>query len=71
MNRRLGFETGKPLADARRFAEELHAVPRAGEQPPLVLAALRKKMVALAGDGADRAALPPQLSKIAKSSSKA
>jgi alkanesulfonate monooxygenase SsuD/methylene tetrahydromethanopterin reductase-like flavin-dependent oxidoreductase (luciferase family) len=53
MNRRLGVPAGKPLADARRFAEELHAVPRAGELPPLVLAALRKKMVALAGEVAE------------------
>ena len=53
MNRRLGLETGSPLADARRFAEDLRAVPRAGELPPLVLAGLRKKMVALAGEVAD------------------
>ncbi len=53
MNRRLGRETGKPLADARQFVEQLHAVPRAGEQPPLVLAGLRKKMVALAGEVAE------------------
>ena len=50
MNRRLGVETGKPLADVRRFAEGLRALPRAGEQPPLVIAGLRKKMVALAGE---------------------
>jgi alkanesulfonate monooxygenase SsuD/methylene tetrahydromethanopterin reductase-like flavin-dependent oxidoreductase (luciferase family) len=50
MNKRMGLDTGRPLADARRFVEELHAVPRAGEQPPVVLAALRKKMVALAGE---------------------
>jgi len=50
MNRRLGLETGKPLADARQFVEQLQAVPRTGEQPPIVLAALRKKMVALAGE---------------------
>ena len=48
--RRLGAEPGKPLADMRRFAEDLAAVPRAGEQPPLVIAALRKRMVALAGE---------------------
>ena len=52
-NDRMGLDTGKPLADTRRFAEELRAVPRAGEQPPLVLAALRRKMVALAGEVAD------------------
>ncbi|MDP7453788.1 MAG: LLM class flavin-dependent oxidoreductase, partial [Arenicellales bacterium] len=38
---------GKPLTDTRNFVEELKAVPRAGELPPIVLAALRKKMIAL------------------------
>ncbi len=50
MNDRLGLQTGKPLADARRFAEQYKAAPRVGELAPLVLAALRKKMVALAGE---------------------
>ena len=50
MNDRLGLSTGKPLADARRFAEQYKAAPRVGELAPLVLAALRKKMVALAGE---------------------
>lgn len=53
MNRRLGLETGKPLADTRQFVGDLHAVPRAGELPPVVLAGLRKKMVALAGGVAE------------------
>jgi alkanesulfonate monooxygenase SsuD/methylene tetrahydromethanopterin reductase-like flavin-dependent oxidoreductase (luciferase family) len=53
MNRRLGLATGKPLADARDFVERFHAAPRVGELPPLVLAALRRKMVALAGEVAD------------------
>lgn len=51
---RLGIKQGKPLADMRRFVEELKAVPRVGEQPPLVLATLRRKMIKLAeeiGDG--------------------
>jgi alkanesulfonate monooxygenase SsuD/methylene tetrahydromethanopterin reductase-like flavin-dependent oxidoreductase (luciferase family) len=50
MNRRLGVRTGKPLADARAFVEAVRATPRAGELPPIVLAGLRKKMVALAGE---------------------
>jgi alkanesulfonate monooxygenase SsuD/methylene tetrahydromethanopterin reductase-like flavin-dependent oxidoreductase (luciferase family) len=50
MNDRLGLRTGKPLTDARRFAEQYLAAPRVGELAPLVLAALRKKMVALAGE---------------------
>ncbi len=53
MNDRLGVQTGKPLADARRFAEQYKAAPRVGDLPPLVLATLRKKMIALAGELAD------------------
>jgi alkanesulfonate monooxygenase SsuD/methylene tetrahydromethanopterin reductase-like flavin-dependent oxidoreductase (luciferase family) len=49
VNRRQGVTMGKPLADARAFAEG-YAKARVGELPPLVLAALRKKMVALAGE---------------------
>jgi alkanesulfonate monooxygenase SsuD/methylene tetrahydromethanopterin reductase-like flavin-dependent oxidoreductase (luciferase family) len=47
---RIGLESGKPLGDMRRFVEELRAVPRAGELPPLVIAGLRKKMVALSAE---------------------
>jgi alkanesulfonate monooxygenase SsuD/methylene tetrahydromethanopterin reductase-like flavin-dependent oxidoreductase (luciferase family) len=53
VNRRLGLRTGRPLADARRFVEELRATPRVGPLPPLVLAALRERMVRLAGEVAD------------------
>jgi alkanesulfonate monooxygenase SsuD/methylene tetrahydromethanopterin reductase-like flavin-dependent oxidoreductase (luciferase family) len=53
MNKRLGLATGKPLADARDFALRFRAAPRPGELPPLVLAALRRKMVALAGEVAE------------------
>jgi len=42
-----GISAGKPLTDTRKFVEELRAVPRAGELPPIVLATLRKKMIAL------------------------
>lgn len=45
---RLGVTTGKPLADIRRFVADLKAVPRAGELPPVILAALRTKMIRLA-----------------------
>ncbi len=51
---RLGIKPGKPLGDMRAFVEQLREVPRTGEQPPLVLATLRKRMIALAaeiGDG--------------------
>jgi alkanesulfonate monooxygenase SsuD/methylene tetrahydromethanopterin reductase-like flavin-dependent oxidoreductase (luciferase family) len=44
---RLGIQQGKPLADMRKFVGDLKAVPRAGEMPRLVLATLRKKMIAL------------------------
>ena len=53
VNSRLGVQTGKPLSDTREFVENLRAVPRVGELPPIIVAALRKKMVALAGEIGD------------------
>ena len=50
---RAGIKAGKPLADIRAFVEAIKAVPRAGELPPIVLAAMRKKMIALAGEISD------------------
>ena len=50
MNDRLGVTTGRPLSDTRAFVEELRAVPRVGELPPIVIAGLRKRMVSLAGE---------------------
>jgi alkanesulfonate monooxygenase SsuD/methylene tetrahydromethanopterin reductase-like flavin-dependent oxidoreductase (luciferase family) len=50
VHQRMGLRAGKPLADVRRFVADLRAVPRAGELPPLVLAAMRKNMVALGGE---------------------
>ncbi len=48
---RLGVTAGKPLEDMRRFVSALSIwAKQAGELPPLVLATLRKQMVALAGD---------------------
>ena len=44
---RLGIKQGKPLADMRNFVEDLRAVPRAGELPPIIFATLRKKMIQL------------------------
>jgi alkanesulfonate monooxygenase SsuD/methylene tetrahydromethanopterin reductase-like flavin-dependent oxidoreductase (luciferase family) len=52
--KRMGVTQGKPLADMRAFVENLKAVPRAGEMPPIVLATLRDRMIRLAeeiGDG--------------------
>lgn len=48
-----GIEGGKPLTDTRNFVEELRAVPRVGELPPIVLATLRKKMIALSEEIAE------------------
>lgn len=45
---RLGVTQGKPLGDIRQFIDDIHAVPRAGEMPPITLAALRPKMIRLA-----------------------
>jgi alkanesulfonate monooxygenase SsuD/methylene tetrahydromethanopterin reductase-like flavin-dependent oxidoreductase (luciferase family) len=53
LNKRLGVVSGRPLTDARDFVAKLRAAPRVGELPPIVLAALRRKMVALAGEVAD------------------
>lgn len=50
VHQRLGVEVGKPLTDMRNFVRELRAVPRAGELPPIVLAAMRDKMVRLSGE---------------------
>ena len=54
--KRLGVETGKPLADMREYVEAMTAAGASmGGLPPIVLATLRDKMVGLAaeiGDGA-------------------
>ena len=50
---RLGVTPGKPLADTRTFVADLKAVPRAGQLPPIVLAALRGRMIRLAEEIAD------------------
>lgn len=55
-NRWFGLPPGKPLADMRRFVSDLRTgAARTGDLPPLVLAALRRPMVALAGELADGA----------------
>ncbi|MGB0997426.1 MAG: LLM class flavin-dependent oxidoreductase [Pseudomonadales bacterium] len=45
---RIGITAGKPLADMRQFVEDMNAVPRVGDLPPIVLATLRDKMIQLA-----------------------
>jgi alkanesulfonate monooxygenase SsuD/methylene tetrahydromethanopterin reductase-like flavin-dependent oxidoreductase (luciferase family) len=71
-NARLGVNPGKPLGDMRDFVAELRAEEYVGELPPLVLAAMRDKMLALAGEIAEgavfanaaRSAMPAQLKRM-------
>ena len=51
--KRFGLQPGKPLADMRKFVDDLKAAPRAGELPPIMLATLRRKMIRLAEEIAD------------------
>jgi alkanesulfonate monooxygenase SsuD/methylene tetrahydromethanopterin reductase-like flavin-dependent oxidoreductase (luciferase family) len=53
MLKTLGIRAGKPLSDTRKFVEDLRAVPRAGDLPPVVLATLRQKMIALSAEIAE------------------
>jgi alkanesulfonate monooxygenase SsuD/methylene tetrahydromethanopterin reductase-like flavin-dependent oxidoreductase (luciferase family) len=53
VHERLGVHAGKPVADMRAFVSAWRGTPRVGAQPPLVLAALRDPMVALAGEVGD------------------
>jgi alkanesulfonate monooxygenase SsuD/methylene tetrahydromethanopterin reductase-like flavin-dependent oxidoreductase (luciferase family) len=50
---RMGVTPGKPLGDIRNFVEKFRAQDGLGPLPPIVIAALRKKMVALAGEIAE------------------
>ena len=50
---RMGVTPGKPLADIRAFVAKFRSYEGLGALPPIVLAALRKRMVALAGEIAD------------------
>ena len=50
---RMGVAPGKPLADIRAFVGKFRSYDAVGGLPPVVLAALRKRMVALAGEIAD------------------
>src|ERR1051326_8154243 len=50
MHQRLGLKVGQPLEEIRNIVAAVRAAePQVGKLPPLVLAALRQKMVALAG----------------------
>jgi alkanesulfonate monooxygenase SsuD/methylene tetrahydromethanopterin reductase-like flavin-dependent oxidoreductase (luciferase family) len=51
---RMGVASGKPLADVRAFVAKIRSYEGIGALPPIILAALRRRMVALAaeiGDG--------------------
>ena len=50
---RMGVTPGKPLGDIRSFVERFRAQDGLGDLPPIIIAALRKKMVALAGEIAE------------------
>ncbi len=53
---RMGFEVGKPLSDMRDYVESMRSAgERAGGLPPITLAALRDRMVALSIEVADGA----------------
>ncbi|MBV1880664.1 MAG: LLM class flavin-dependent oxidoreductase [Pseudomonadales bacterium] len=45
-----GLKGGKPLADMRQFVKDYKTAPRVGEVPPIILAAMRKKMIGLASE---------------------
>jgi alkanesulfonate monooxygenase SsuD/methylene tetrahydromethanopterin reductase-like flavin-dependent oxidoreductase (luciferase family) len=73
---RMGLASGKkPLSDIRAFVQEYHDAPRTGDKAPLVLATLRKKMIALAGEVGDgmvfanaaRSTMPDSLSVLSQS----
>lgn len=50
---RMGVTPGKPLADTRSFIEKFRAQDTFGPLPPIIVAALRKRMVALSGELAE------------------
>jgi len=50
---RMGVTPGKPLADIRAFVAKIRSYQEIGALPPIILAALRRRMVALAAEIAD------------------
>src|SRR5919112_1824121 len=49
----MGVHYGKPLDDMRRYVQDIRSVTEGASCPPIVLAALRKRMSALAGEIGD------------------
>jgi alkanesulfonate monooxygenase SsuD/methylene tetrahydromethanopterin reductase-like flavin-dependent oxidoreductase (luciferase family) len=50
---RMGVTPGKPLGDIRAFVEKYRSYDSIGGLPPVILATLRRRMIALAGEIAD------------------
>lgn len=50
---RMGVTPGRPLGDIRSFVERFRAQDGLGSLPPIIIAALRRRMVALAGEIAE------------------
>ena len=69
---RLGAKPGKPLADTRGFVEKFKSHRDYGPLPPVIVATLRKRMIALAGEigdglifaNASRAFMPDSLTAL-------
>src|SRR3989440_1993539 len=50
---RMGVTVGKPLGDIRAFVAKYRSFDNIGGLPPVILATLRRRMIALAGEIAD------------------
>ncbi len=50
---RMGVTPGKPLSDTSNFVERFRSYDKLGTLPPIIIATLRKKMIALAGEIGD------------------
>ena len=50
---RMGVTPGKPLGDTSNFVEKFKSYDKLGTLPPVLVATLRKKMIALAGEIGD------------------
>lgn len=50
---RMEVRVGRPIGDTRGFVEKFRAQPGQGDLPPIIIAALRGRMVALAGEIGD------------------
>jgi alkanesulfonate monooxygenase SsuD/methylene tetrahydromethanopterin reductase-like flavin-dependent oxidoreductase (luciferase family) len=53
LHQRIGVTPGRPLADIREFVASIRSFGGIGALPPVILAALRRRMVALAGEIGD------------------